>query len=62
MKMPRGYYPMSRLDRSLTYYEVVDIVLDAGCIGVINDLTPHPQVCYDLDELMDVWAFTREAI
>jgi hypothetical protein len=35
--------------------EVVNYLLDNGYEGVINDLTPSPNIEYDISDLYDVW-------
>lgn len=39
----------------LTTNEVIDFLLDRGATGIINDLTPEPQIEYALDDLLVVW-------
>jgi hypothetical protein len=35
--------------------EVVNFLLDNGYDGVVNDLTPLPNIMYDISDLYDVW-------
>jgi hypothetical protein len=44
-----GLNPMWEID------EVVNYLLDNGYVGVINDLTPSPNIEYDISDLYDVW-------
>jgi hypothetical protein len=46
---------LSTLDPSLTTEELIDYLLDKKIYKIINDLTPKPNVVYELDELQQVW-------
>lgn len=35
--------------------ELVNFLLDNGYDGVVNDLTPLPNIMYDISDLYDVW-------
>lgn len=49
--------PLSKLKpyKNHTNLEIIDLILHWGYIGVINDLTPAPNVEYELDDLIKVW-------
>lgn len=35
--------------------EVINFLLDNGYTTIVNDLTPSPNIEYEMDDLYDVW-------
>lgn len=43
---------------SMSFEEMQNYLLDNGYKGIRNDLTPEPQVDYELDDLETIWEST----
>ena len=53
---------LSTLDPNMSTQELIDYLLDKKVYKVINDLTPRPNVVYELNELFQVWDLLRLTI
>lgn len=50
---------LSTLDPTLSTEELINYMLDNKIYKIINDLTPKPNIIYEMDDLIEVWDVLR---
>ena len=50
---------LSQLDPNMTTEQLINHLLDMKVYKVINDLTPKPNIVYELSDMEQVWDILR---
>lgn len=53
---------LSDIDPEYTYEQVVDLLLDNGYVGIINDIPPPPHIEYMLFDLRVSWPLLKKLL
>lgn len=58
-KMEKEMIKLSQLDPNMTTEQLINHLLDMKVYKIINDLTPKPNIIYELSDIEQVWDILR---
>ena len=57
--MEKEMIKLSQLDPNMTTEQLINHLLDMKVYKIINDLTPKPNIIYELSDIEQVWDILR---